>query len=250
MGCGCLNKKKVEILSNVKDIKNNNDGHRYSISLNENINNNNFNQNENRILNPNTSNNANNNHNSSSNNNNNNQINNNDINPDNNLIVNNEQDVNDILDSNNLNIIDPLYEPYLQSKHDENFNYKEVDKYVGIGIKKMKGYISPVPYEELLKIRKDFWSSRIEGNPQIWEVLHMICDDNTLPLLEISSSTFSITSNQASFSGYLIPSFLQDTIFVIVEVKAKFSLLSFVFLFDSIIIKSFNILLSVVWGKP
>ena len=199
MGCGCLNKKKVEILSNVKGIRNNNDGHRYSISLNENINNNNFNQNENRILNPNTSNNANNNHNSSSNNNNNNQINNNDINPDNNLIVNNEQDVNDILDSNNLNIIDPLYEPYLQSKHDENFNYKEVDKYVGIGIKKMKGYISPVPYEELLKIRKDFWSSRIEGNPQIWEVLHMICDDNTLSLEDIDG--YMKASNIVTYKG-------------------------------------------------
>ena len=199
MGCGCLNKKKVEILSNVKDIKNNNDGHRYSISLNENINNNNFNQNENRILNPNTSNNANNNQNSSNNNNNNNQINNNDINPDNNLIVNNEQDVNDILDSNNLNIIDPLYEPYLQSKHDENFNYKEVDKYVGIGIKKMKGYISPVPYEELLKIRKDFWSSRIEGNPQIWEVLHMICDDNTLSLEDING--YMKASNIVTYKG-------------------------------------------------
>ena len=202
MGCGCLNKKKVEILSNVKDLKSNNNEHRYSISLNENnnnninnnINNNNSDQNDNNnIIIPN--NNINNNNQS---NNNNAQINNN-INPENDLIVNNEQEINEISESNNIYIGDPLYEPYLQSKHDENFNYKEVDKYVGTGIKKMKGYISPVPYDELIKIRKDFWTSRIEGNPQIWEVLHMICDDNTLSLEDIDG--YMKASNIVTYKG-------------------------------------------------
>ena len=202
MGCGCLNKKKVEILSNVKDLKSNNNEHRYSISLNENnnnninnnINNNNSDQNDNNnIIIPN--NNINNNNQS---NNNNAQINNN-INPENDLIVNNEQEINEISESNNIYIGDPLYEPYLQSKHDENFNYKEVDKYVGTSIKKMKGYISPVPYDELIKIRKDFWTSRIEGNPQIWEVLHMICDDNTLSLEDIDG--YMKASNIVTYKG-------------------------------------------------
>ena len=206
MGCGCLNKKKVEILSNVKEIKNNNDAHRYSISLNENNNNNNnnnnSNQNENHMLisntNTNNINNNNQNHSNENNNNNNAQINNN-INPENDLVVNNEHDINNISESNNIYIGDPLYEPYLQSKHDENFNYKELDKYVGTGIKKMKGYISPVPYEELLKIRKDFWTSRIEGNPQIWEVLHMICDDNTLTSEDIDG--YMKASNIVTYKG-------------------------------------------------
>jgi len=209
MGCGCLNKKKVEILSNVKDIKSNNNEHRYSISLNENnnnninnnsnINNNNSNQNNNNIILHNNNANNNNNNNQNSNNNNNAQINNN-INQENDLIVNNEQEINEISESNNIFIGDPLYEPYLQSKHDENFNFKEIDdKYVGTGIKKMKGYISPVPYDELIKIRKDFWTSRIEGNPQIWEVLHMICDDNTLSLEDIDG--YMKASNIVTYKG-------------------------------------------------
>ena len=207
MGCGCLNKKKVEILSNVKDIKSNNNEHRYSISLNENnnnninsnINNNNSNQNNNNIILHNNNANNNNNNNQNSNNNNNAQINNN-INQENDLIVNNEHEINEISESNNIFIGDPLYEPYLQSKHDENFNFKEIDdKYVGTGIKKMKGYISPVPYDELIKIRKDFWTSRIEGNPQIWEVLHMICDDNTLSLEDIDG--YMKASNIVTYKG-------------------------------------------------
>ena len=198
MGCGCLNKKKVEILSNVKDIKSNNNEHRYSISLNENNNNNinNNNNNNNNIIIPN--NNNNNINNNQSNNNNNAQINNN-INPENDLIVNNEHDINEISESNNIYIGDPLYEPYLQSKHDENFNYKELDTYVGTGIKKMKGYICPVSYDELIKIRQDFWTSRIEGNPQIWEVLHMICNDNSLSLEDIDG--YMKASNIVTYKG-------------------------------------------------
>ena len=194
MGCGCLNKKKVEIISNVKDIKNNinnENEQRHSISLNENNNINN-NENINQIEN-------NNNVNHNNNNNNGNNINNNQ-NQENNLIINNEPEINIISESNNNSSIgSPSYEPYLQSKHDENFNYKEIDKYVGIGIKKMKGYISPVSYEELEKIRNDFWSSRIEGNPQIWEILHMICNDNSLSIEDIDG--YMKASNIVTYKG-------------------------------------------------
>jgi len=206
MGCGCLNKKKVEIISNISENKNNNEGinhnnninHRHSISLNENNNNNN-------------NNNQNNNENNNQNNHENNNQNNNN-NPNNNLISNsnnnNQNQANNInqelnslsqSNSNSSGGLAPSYEPYLQSKHDENFNYKELDKYVGTGIKRMKGYISPVPFEELEKIRNDFWSSRIEGNPQIWEILHMICNDNSLSVEDIDA--YMKASNIVTYKG-------------------------------------------------
>ena len=207
MGCGCLNKKKVEIISNISETKNNNEGinqnnninHRHSISLNENNNNN-------------SNNNQNNNENNNQNNNQNNSQNNNNNNPNNNLISNsnnnNQNQANNInqelnslsqSNSNSSGGLAPSYEPYLQSKHDENFNYKELDKYVGTGIKRMKGYISPVPFEELEKIRNDFWSSRIEGNPQIWEILHMICNDNSLSVEDIDA--YMKASNIVTYKG-------------------------------------------------
>ena len=107
--------------------------------------------------------------------------------------------IQNIIDDNNLNL-GPAYEPYLQSKQDENFNYKEVDdEYVGVGVKRMKGYICPVSHEELEKIREDFWSSRIEGNKSIWEILHMICNDNSLNIDDIDS--FMKSSNIVTYKG-------------------------------------------------
>ena len=205
MGCGCLNKKKVEIISNISENKNNNEGlnqnnninHRHSISLNENNNNNN---NENNNQNNNNQNNHDNNNQNNNNNPNNNLIsnsNNNNQNQQNNI----NQELNSLSQSNSNSSggLAPSYEPYLQSKHDENFNYKELDKYVGTGIKRMKGYISPVPFEELEKIRNDFWSSRIEGNPQIWEILHMICNDNSLSVEDIDA--YMKASNIVTYKG-------------------------------------------------
>ena len=63
----------------------------------------------------------------------------------------------------------------------------------------MKGYRSPVPFEELEKIRNDFWSSRIEGNPQIWEILHMICNDNSLSVDDIDA--YMKASNIVTYKG-------------------------------------------------
>ena len=114
--------------------------------------------------------------------------------------MNNLQGIlNNISDENNLSL-GPAYEPYLQSKQDENFNYKELEnEYIGEGVKRMKGYISPVSYQELQKIREDFWSSRIEGNKAIWEVLHTICNDTTLNLDDIDS--FMKSSNIVTYKG-------------------------------------------------
>ena len=208
MGCGCLNKKKEEIISNISENKNikeeinhnNNINHRHSISLNENNNVNNDN-NHNNNQNNNNNNNQNNNSNQNNNNNqNNNLISNSNDNNENiqNNINNINQELNNLSESNSSGL-SPSYEPYLQSKHDENFNYKELDKYVGTGIKRMKGYISPVPFEELEKIRNDFWSSRIEGNPQIWEILHMICNDNSLSVDDIDA--YMKASNIVTYKG-------------------------------------------------
>ena len=191
MGCGCLNKKKVEIISNINEIKNNDNinnndlDHHRPISLNENNQNENDNENNNLVPNNNNENAP------------------NSLNHNNNNIINNiNQDINEnnIISENNSNsLLAPSYEPYLQSKHDENFNYKETSNYIGTGVKRMKGYISPVTFEELEKIRNDFWSSRIEGNPQIWEILHLICNDNSLSTEDIDG--YMKASNIVTYKG-------------------------------------------------
>ena len=82
--------------------------------------------------------------------------------------------------------------PYLQSRNDPNFNFPEVteDIYVGLGIKKMKGYISPISKEDLERKRNAFWGTRTEGNEQTWNFLREICqmppgeEENIIPMLE------------------------------------------------------------------
>ena len=175
MGCACL-RSNIIIKSNLKDDIGNNNNNSNNIN-NNNINNNNINN-----LNSNNNNENNNNQNL-----NNNIINNENIysNSSNN---NNRQSSLNILDSHNSNnhnniqnFLIPSFEPYLQSKHDENFNFKELpNEYTGKGLKKMKGYISHKTLEELKKIREDFWSSRIEGDREIWDILKNICNDTTL----------------------------------------------------------------------
>ena len=87
----------------------------------------------------------------------------------------------------NMNPLVPNFQPYLQSKNDPYFNFPEVkeNKYVGEGLKKMKGYISNISKEELIKKREAFWGTRVEGNQQTWNFLKEICempseDDNNL----------------------------------------------------------------------
>jgi len=72
-----------------------------------------------------------------------------------------------------------LVEPYLQSRVDPSFNFPEVKEeiYVGKGYKKMKGYISNIPEEELIKKRSDFWATRVEGNAETWKFLQEICEN-------------------------------------------------------------------------
>ena len=234
MGCGCLGKKKVEIISKIKEPENYdilNAIHRNPSSSNlsdannadgnhnkrENNNNNNENNNINSPQNnnsnhnnsqnnslpansPSNQNNQNSPNNNSNNNNNNNISNQNINNNNNNNLLNNLQNIlNNISEENNISL-GPAYEPYLQSKQDENFNFKEIeDEYVGEGVKRMKGYISPVSLEELQKIREDFWTSRIEGNPEVWEILRTICSDYSLSLEDID--IYMKSSNIVTYKG-------------------------------------------------
>lgn len=78
----------------------------------------------------------------------------------------------------NINPLIPNFQPYLQSKNDPYFNFPEVkeNKYVGKGLKKMKGYISNISKDELKKKRDAFWGTRVEGNKQTWNFLKEICE--------------------------------------------------------------------------
>ena len=80
------------------------------------------------------------------------------------------------------------FQPYLQSKSNPNFNFPEVEdeQYSGSGIKQMKGYISNISKEELLKKRKEFWETRIEGNKDIWAFLQRICEEPEFEKQDVS----------------------------------------------------------------
>lgn len=93
-------------------------------------------------------------------------------------VDNEEKDVNEEQNYQIQNALIPNFQPYLQSKNDPNFNFPEVkeNKFVGKGLKKMKGYISNIPLEELKKKREAFWGTRIEGNKQTWNFLKEICE--------------------------------------------------------------------------
>ena len=70
------------------------------------------------------------------------------------------------------------FEPFLQSKQDPNFNFPEVEEdiFIGNGLKKIKGFISPISKEDLDKKRISFWGTRTEGNEQTWEFLKQVCE--------------------------------------------------------------------------
>ena len=86
-------------------------------------------------------------------------------------------------------------EPYLQTKNNPNFNFPEVKKniYVGKGLRRMKGYISIVPKEELEKRRIAFWGTRIEGDSQVWTFLKELCE---LPLGEEKNMKAMLEANE------------------------------------------------------
>ena len=99
-------------------------------------------------------------------------------------------------EDNNREMIRQL-SPYLQTKINPNFNFPEVkDKtFVGKGLRRMKGYISIVPKEELEKRRIAFWGTRVEGDAQVWTFLKELCDlpegeeDNMKAMLEANEIT-------------------------------------------------------------
>ena len=87
--------------------------------------------------------------------------------------------------------------PYLQIKVNPNFNFPEVkdNTYVGKGLRRMKGYISICPKDELEKRRISFWGTRIEGDPLVWNFLKELCElpkgeeDNIKAMLEANEIT-------------------------------------------------------------
>lgn len=109
----------------------------------------------------------------------NNSIDNNDNNSDENDSNDKEDEKNEEDDDVEIrNALISNFQPYLQSKNDPFFNFPEVEgnKYVGKGLKRMKGYISNIPKEELKKKREAFWGTRVEGNAQTWNFLKEICE--------------------------------------------------------------------------
>ena len=188
MGCGCLKKNNVQIISNIKyDSIQNNDhlDHHPQINENNGISNSPQHQINNPIQNdPSPNNIISNNEGISLNYQN---LNNpQEIAQSQNIIENAENNLNSSSSSEINNV--PWYEPHLQSKDDVNFNYKIIEEeFVGHGVKKMHAYISPVSMDELKKIRENFWTSRVEGNASVWEILRTICSDNSLSKEDIKS---------------------------------------------------------------
>ena len=192
--------------SNSVNFSLNNNGINRNNEININNNNNENNENENKLINVLTFSDPNNNLKNDQNNNSENHENiNNEMGGDN-IVINNHPNLNNNQSSNqnhnsNNNIrnnelrninIELEFEPFLQSNNLIDFNYKIIEnEYVGEGIKRMNAYISPVTKEELEKIRENFWSSRTEGNKEIWEILHLICNDNTLNDDDINSFLLS-----------------------------------------------------------
>ena len=105
-----------------------------------------------------------------------------------------ESDDNSEIPYRNLQMLRELT-PYLQTKNNPNFNFPEVKEniFVGKGLRKMKGYISIVPKDELEKKRIAFWGTRIEGNPQVWTFLKELCE---LPIGEEKNMKAMLEANE------------------------------------------------------
>ena len=111
-----------------------------------------------------------------------------------------ESDEEDEIDSDVPEINRDIYReiaPYLQSKVNPNFNFPELkeDIYVGLGLRRMKAFKSPVTKEELKQRREAFWGTRIEGDAGVWQFLKELCqlpineDENIKPMLEANEIT-------------------------------------------------------------
>ena len=89
----------------------------------------------------------------------------------------NENDDDELIPYRNIEMLRQIG-PYLQEKNNPNFNFPEIDKdkYVGKGLRRMKGYKSIVSKDELEKMRKAFWETRIEGDLHVWNFLKNLCE--------------------------------------------------------------------------
>jgi len=73
---------------------------------------------------------------------------------------------------------------YLESSN-EFKDFEEYDnKYIGEGIKKIKSYKCPLPYNQLNELREKFWKSK-KTNKYIWKVIRECCetDNETAAIL-------------------------------------------------------------------
>ena len=111
-----------------------------------------------------------------------------------------ESDEEDEIDSDVPEINRDIYReiaPYLQSKVNPNFNFPELKEeiYVGLGLRRMKAFKSPITKEELKERREAFWGTRIEGDAGVWQFLKELCelpineDENIKPMLEANEIT-------------------------------------------------------------
>ena len=73
-----------------------------------------------------------------------------------------------------LSRIETINPDYGDEKFDD-FPQWEGERYSGIGIKRMKGYICNLPIDELLNLREEFWSSKNYKNNHIWSKIREAC---------------------------------------------------------------------------
>jgi len=141
---------------------------------------------------------------------------------------------NDIMPLRNMVMLRQLT-PYLQTKNNPNFNFPEIEGniFVGKGLRKMKGYISPTSKEELDKKRIAFWETRTEGDSQVWNFLRELCalpkgeEKNLKVMLESNEITPLIKCINITFDKnggvYEIPNYcINDPVkYELPEMKAK-----------------------------
>ena len=91
---------------------------------------------------------------------------------------------------NELNINE--IEEKLKHKDDYLFNYPELEEDVGVGLKKIRGYISTKSLFEIKDEREKFWENQKEGDIKVWKELKNICDDESITDEEIKEKLDSL----------------------------------------------------------
>jgi len=76
-----------------------------------------------------------------------------------------------------------------QKKEAEKFkDFEEYDnQFSNFGIKKMKAYKSTLPYDELQKLKAEFWATKKE-NKRVWQILKQCCETDAYTAKELLST--------------------------------------------------------------